>query len=580
MLLIALGSVILFSYVNEVRALKYDTFHNITRAKDILTHVKDSESNVHGYIITGKNSYLKQYHHAIDNLFSNELTDYIKHQGRTPQEPKFQQLDKLLKKKKKELQHLIHLKKTHEGIHAIQQHMKAEKSLESSKKIDSLVNEILKDKTENFEYYNELQNSIIGTVIAFVIGGNVLAFLLLCSSLIILNKKVHKILHIEDSLSNLNELHTAIVNSTNQAIITIDFKGNIASYNPGATYLFGFAQQEVLQKPLSLLYDEVANKEALENLSKEYNRPFRTPMDFILFLTEEGFTSQQSIWKAKKKDGTVFDFLRTFTPLKESSGKIKGALIVGTDISEQKKREEELIIAQKKALAASDAKSRFLASISHDLRTPLNSIIGFSSLLIKNKAGNLNDEQLSYLKRVSGNGTILLNLINSILDLARIESGKIDLDFTPINLEELLFSTIHQLEGHMIDKAIKMQVDIPHPLEPVYTDGQKLTQVLYNLIGNAIKFTDDGYVKIQVLKDDKSNRATQINIIDTGKGIDPKHLSKIFEAFYQTKDSQQPTSSGLGLAISLALCKAMGYDLRVTSELGKGSAFSIILNPF
>lgn len=260
-------------------------------------------------------------------------------------------------------------------------------------------------------------------------------------------------------------------------------------------------------------------------------------------------------------------------------------LLLYFDIKKHKENESmlrkynaELAEARKKAIISSNAKSLFLTNVSHDLRTPLNSIIGFSDLLLKNKEENLNTQQLSFLKRVSENGKHLLNLINSILDLSIIEEGKVEITNVKIHLDSFIQSILKQLEGDILDSEVKLVSEIPAKLEPIYTDSEKLTRILINLLGNAIKFTEKGYVKVRVLKDQKNN-PIQIDVIDTGKGISKSEQTRIFEPFAQEKDDTKGRfrSYGLGLSIALSLSRLLNYDIKVSSEIGKGSTFSLIM---
>jgi signal transduction histidine kinase len=257
------------------------------------------------------------------------------------------------------------------------------------------------------------------------------------------------------------------------------------------------------------------------------------------------------------------------------------ALVVSRDIDRRLRAEEEARRAKEVAEAASRAKSEFLAMMSHELRTPLNSVIGFSNVLLRNRAGNLRDRDLLYLRRIRAGGQHLLSLINEVLDLSKIEAGRMELERAPVALGALVEDTLASFEGQLRDRPIALDAEIPDHLTPIMTDPAKLLQVLTNLIGNAIKFTERGTVVVRVLADPASRRPERIDVVDTGIGIPPERQQAIFDAFEQADSStaRQFGGTGLGLAVSRSLCDLLGYGLEVQSEVGFGSVFSVIMGP-
>ena len=234
--------------------------------------------------------------------------------------------------------------------------------------------------------------------------------------------------------------------------------------------------------------------------------------------------------------------------------------------------------ARQKAEQANKVKSQFLAHVSHEMRTPLNSVIGFANLLSKNKEANLSDHDLFYLNRIIGNATHLLNVIGQMLDLSMIESGKIVLTISEVSLAELIRETIAELRGHVRAESLSMIADIPKGAQSIETDRQKLKQVLINLLGNALKFTERGGISVRVMVD-VLRQPIGIEVSDTGVGIPKERLDAIFEPFerVQPPGGSESEGTGLGLTISRSLCSLMGYEISVESEVGKGSTFTIHL---
>ena len=251
--------------------------------------------------------------------------------------------------------------------------------------------------------------------------------------------------------------------------------------------------------------------------------------------------------------------------------------------------EEEIVVRQRAvaesqaarvlADAANQAKSDFLSRMSHELRTPLNSVIGFSRALQRNRPGNLQAPDLQYLSRIEANGVHLLNVINDVLDLAKVEAGSITPDITFVDLETLVRETVRELEGRVLgDHAnlVKLIVDVPNTLQPMETDGTRLKQMIINLVGNALKFTERGHVLVRVVADDVG-RTQRIDVEDTGIGIPLDRQQAIFDAFEQASDdtAEKYGGTGLGLAITGGFAVMLGYRITVHSAPGEGSTFSI-----
>jgi signal transduction histidine kinase len=257
-------------------------------------------------------------------------------------------------------------------------------------------------------------------------------------------------------------------------------------------------------------------------------------------------------------------------------------IAVRRDIAARARVAEELLRAKEAAEAASRSKSDFLATMSHELRTPLNSVIGFSNVLLKNKAGNLSAQDLSYLARIAANGTHLLTLINDVLDLSKVEAGRMELQRIPVSLAPLVTETLAEFEAQGRERSVALRSVLPADAAPVTTDPVRLRQVLVNLVGNALKFTRHGSVTVRVEVDRTTRAPVRLSVVDTGDGIPDERQQAIFNAFEQADSgtARRYGGTGLGLTIARSLCELLGYRLELTSsKVGIGSVFSVVLTP-
>ncbi len=256
--------------------------------------------------------------------------------------------------------------------------------------------------------------------------------------------------------------------------------------------------------------------------------------------------------------------------IKDDFSNVIGAVEYGVDIT-------DLRNAKLDSEAANRAKSEFLANMSHELRTPLNSIIGFSDVLLEGYTGDLNEKQTRYLKNISSSGKHLLNIINDILDISKVEAGKAQLHTEILSMENLLKEMLDNMQSLAAKKGIALKISLESDPCYVEVDKGKINQVLYNLIGNAIKFTEDRGLVILRAKMDMD--MVYISIQDTGGGISKKDQEKLFKPFSQLDSSvsKKYEGTGLGLALAKKLVVLHGGQIWVESELGKGSTFTFTI---
>ncbi|WP_185957602.1 PAS domain S-box protein [Saccharicrinis carchari] len=355
-----------------------------------------------------------------------------------------------------------------------------------------------------------------------------------------------------------------------QVVVEItDTKGLIEYVNPAFENLTGYKQQEVIGKNPNILNAHVLPKEVYKNLWQT-----------IL----KGDTWEGELCN-RAKDGTIFWESAIISPIKDENGDIINFIAVKEDITEKRKFLEQLKTAKKEAEEANKAKSEFMANMSHEIRTPMNAVTGFTDILYRQIENQTHRE---YLNSIKVSGKNLLAIIDDILDLSSIESGKIKLEYSPIDLAGLLneLKGIFEVQANKKGLTFSIYID-ENACASFVSDEVRVRQILFNLISNALKFTDKGSVSIRVQTDIKINgtksRDNVSNILfkveDTGIGVKKEMLENIFDPFIQQngQDQKKYGGTGLGLSISKNLANMLGGDISVNSEINQGSTFSFSL---
>jgi signal transduction histidine kinase len=284
-------------------------------------------------------------------------------------------------------------------------------------------------------------------------------------------------------------------------------------------------------------------------------------------LSENDFSHRIKVNTGDEIEELADQFNHMAEQLEESYSRLEQKVAERTRDLEQKTRELAI---------ASEHKSQFFANMSHELRTPLNAVLGYSELLVDGLYGAIPDKAREVLERIQSNGKHLLGLINDVLDISKIEAGQLTLSVEDYSMKTLVQSVIAATGSLAQNKGLAVTTNIGDDLPTGHGDERRLTQVLLNIVGNAIKFTDTGSIDVSAKA---SNGHFLIDVHDTGPGIPPEHRDKIFEEFQQVDNSstRQKGGTGLGLSIAKRIVNLHGGDISVDSEVGAGSTFHVVL---
>ena len=363
----------------------------------------------------------------------------------------------------------------------------------------------------------------------------------------------------------------AVVEHAFDGIMVIDDHDYVTSFNPAAERIFGYQAQEIIGQPIALLIPDPAHR--------------------LYKLISAG-----SEVMGRRKAGASF-------PLDLTSGQLtledqRLYVLIVHDITRRKQQEQEVYRAKEEAEAASRAKSTFLANMSHELRTPLNAVIGYSEMLLEEAQAEGLTAFMADLDRINNAGRHLLGLISDILDISKIEAGRMDLYPEQLALEPLIDDVLATVRPLAEQNGNRLKAQFATAPTAIYTDATKLRQILLNLLSNACKFTNNGTVTLQALAINNGDlpeadplassphhfSSIIFEVSDTGIGITPEQIERLFEPFTQADESstRRYGGTGLGLAITRHFCTMLGGSIMVESVMGQGSTFRVrlpVINP-
>jgi len=355
-----------------------------------------------------------------------------------------------------------------------------------------------------------------------------------------------------EEVKRQKQYYQAVIENSPAAIVLLDMQANVTGWNPAAERLFGYAESEALGRNVD---DLVARSEALHSEAVRYS--------------EKALQEKQVhiLARRTRKDGTLVDVDVSGLPVKVD-GHYVGFIAIYHDVTELQR-------ARQVAEQANQAKSAFLANMSHELRTPLNAIIGFTRIVRRKGAESLPEKQLENLDKVLTSAEHLLSLINSVLDISKIEAGRIEVHPSSFELAPLVKQVIDTSQA-LTQEGVQLKLDVQPGIPQLYSDEEKVQQILLNLLSNAAKFTHQGEIVLAAFKD---GDVLRVDVADTGIGIPRQAVERIFEEFQQADSSttRKYGGTGLGLSISRSLARLLGGDLTACSVEGEGSTFSLSL---
>jgi len=371
---------------------------------------------------------------------------------------------------------------------------------------------------------------------------------------------------ISDAERRLGEL----LESAPDAILEIDQEGRIVLLNRMAEQLFAYSREELIGQPVELLVPESLRPAHQRHREQYLSHPVTRPMGSGLKL------------EARRKDGSHFPVEISLSPAKSDSGWRVTAII--RDVTERRQMEDQLRVVQEEYIAelelrnrevehANRLKSEFLANMSHELRSSLHTIIGFAELLAEQGVGQLNEKQRRFINHIHADSLDLLNLINDLLDLSKIESGRLELRLEAFSIHLAVDEALSSVQPRATTKALELLAKIDIAIE-VFADRLRFKQILHNLLSNAVKFTPEGgRVWVEAAP---NGRFVEISVSDTGIGIPENQHQAVFDKFYQVEaaTNRGVEGTGLGLAITKRLVEQHGGDIWLASQPGRGSRFT------
>src|SRR5690606_32207198 len=393
-----------------------------------------------------------------------------------------------------------------------------------------------------------------------------------------LNEQLERNEQVRAALAEREMFQRSLFAAARVAIFSTDPEGRITSFNPQAERLTGWRAEDVHGKRgLEMLLPQEELQRVADDLAASSGRRIAPGSALLPALVEQGAPPLE--WHLLRKDGTRVPVLLALSALRDGSGKPVGYLVAGTDLTQIKQLEQRLRASEAKARDASEAKSNFVAAMSHEIRTPMIGVTGMLEILAHSE---LDDEQRRTIQVIQQSARSLLQIIGDILDLSKVEAGRLELTPTTVSLPRLLRSTVANFSSSASSKGLVLNCSIDDRIAPAHVaDGLRLRQILSNFLSNAIKFTETGVVEAALEWRGREGEGDRLcfRVTDTGIGVTPEQQAKLFQPFQQAEGSitRRFGGTGLGLVISRRLAELMDADVSMDSTPGAGTTMRLAL---
>ena len=568
-IMLSIGIVSYLSFVNSNRDIHNTvlSFKTATAIETVLSLVKDIETGQRGYIIAGNEEYLDPYYSAKNKMPGNlyELRELVTD---AEQSMRLDTLEQMINRKINISERNIEIRKKL-GFSEVEQEF--QKNLEQIRmnNIREVARRMKTKEAKILQAKNAQLRKSKNITTGVIILGNVIGIVILFIVLYLLNQDIQKrktaeqnLLTAKQSIEESKRLHQALLDNIPSAIFIKNISGRFLLVNKQYEKIFNLDGEQIINKTDHDIFPkEIADQNRVDELKVIASKK--------VFLKEHTIPSQES----------TNNYITHVFPVFDNEGNVYAVASISTDITERKNSEKALLKAKEIAEQSVIAKERFLANMSHEIRTPMNAVIGFGDILIKTK---LDTDQQQYVQSIITSGENLMTIINDILDYSKIEAGMMTIEQTTFSIRSIFSSLTTLLEQKARKKNISFlfQTDSNIP-EIIIGDPTRLNQIIINLVGNAIKFTETGGIEIstRIVNEENDIIRVEFRVKDSGIGIPENKLNDIFERFNQvsTETTRKFGGTGLGLSIVENLVKLQGGTISASSELGKGSVFTFVI---
>lgn len=598
-LLVALWVVASFRIFRQMQKASEErerTFIILDQANVFLANLKDAETGQRGYVLTGNEAFLEPYL-RVKNGIRGELAQLQQMTLLDEAHKKADELTPLLNRKMEGLAQVIEVRRS-QGLAAAAEfvgHAQGEALMNS---IRTVMGDFMRLQQAALAQRDATVQTEMRWMLAVLVSASVLTLLFAATFVLALSRRaqqqlensVHRetehllrlqqetnqqLQRAKDTLEVSEEKLAVLLNSIGDGVIATDAEGRVTLLNPLAEKLTGWRQVEASGRPIG---------EILNLINRATRQPAPLPAkNAIAQGTAQQLDEHTSLIA---RDGSERPIADSCAPIRDRAGQVIGAVQVFRDDTERQRAEAnlrraaaDLNQANLELAQTGRLKDEFLANMSHELRTPLNAILGLSEGLLEQVSGPLTERQVKSVTTISTSGTHLLALINDILDLSKVEAGKVELNPEKLNVQDFCESCLVFVRTQAMQKDIDVTFDLGANTEKLSADPKRLKQILVNLLTNAVKFTPAGGQIGLTVAVPEGEEVVRFTVWDTGIGIAPENERKLFRAFTQIDSglTRAQEGTGLGLALTAKLVELHGGSLTLESALGKGSRFSVTL---